>query len=74
VDAVGTGYFHIHYDELSAHAPRRQMVNRLSAIIICCFMKIRIPRTKREIELHAAMRKSKRRHRQQKGKQDLGMT
>jgi len=42
-------------------------------IIICCFMKIRIPRTKREIELHAAMRKSERRKSQQKRKQDLGM-
>lgn len=37
-------------------------------------MKIRIPRTKREIELHAAMRKSERRKRQQvKGKEDIGM-
>lgn len=26
-------------------------------IIVCCFMKIRIPRTKREIELNAAQRK-----------------
>lgn len=43
----------------------------LVAIIICCFMKIRIPRTKREIELHAAKRKNQRAKKRQK-KDDPG--